>query len=528
MTADRRGEDLWTSLHAGAEATQAILQSILRYRDRPAVADDRLSWTYAELGEAVGRTLAVLKAVGLRSGATVATLSGNRAELVACRIACGLLGLRTTSLHPLAAEDTHAFVLQDAEVDVLIVDADGYGEQGRSLALRVPRLGRLLSLGPVEGAIDLVEAMARATPAPLVDESRPGDGGTIAYTGGTNGQPKGVISSGGLSALWNYATQWDWPDEIRFLAATPVSHASGAAIVPVLLQGGLLRLTRSFDAADFCRIVEAERITAAMLVPTMIYALLDSPAREAHDLTSLRTLIYGASPIAPERLAQALGIFGPIFVQYYGQTEAPGVATLRKADHDLARPDRLGSCGLPSPLVTVKLFDEHMNEVTEPGQRGEICVRGPIVMRGYWRRPEATEEAFRGGWLHTGDIAVRDAEGYLTIVDRSKEMIVTGGFNVYPREVEDALLSHPAVAAAGVVGLPDPKWGEAVTAYVAPRPGADVAAAALMEHVRLKRGRIWAPKSVIFVKDVPLTSLGKVDRKALRDGRWDPVEPQAG
>jgi fatty-acyl-CoA synthase len=238
------------------------------------------------------------------------------------------------------------------------------------------------------------------------------------------------------------------------------------------------------------------------------------------DLSSLQMVVYGAAPMSPDRLKQAIDVFGPIFVQLYGQTEAPNcIATMRKIDHDPAKPGRLSACGLPCPGVEVKLLDPQMKEVAV-GEPGEICVRSPLVMEGYWKRPEATEEAFRGGWLHTGDVATRDADGFLTIVDRTKDLIITGGFNIYPREVEDALLSHPDISAAAVIGVPDPKWGEAVTAFVVLRPGAEANEAALQAHVKTKRGAPWSPKAVHFIDAVPVTGLGKIDRKALRAKFW--------
>jgi fatty-acyl-CoA synthase len=216
-----------------------------------------------------------------------------------------------------------------------------------------------------------------------------------------------------------------------------------------------------------------------------------------------------------------MGIFGPVFVQLYGQTEAPQcITSLRKIDHDLGNPRRLGSCGRPNPLVEVKLLDSDLREVAV-GEPGEICVRGPQVMDGYWKRPEATEETLRGGWLHTGDVAVKDADGYLYIVDRTKDMIISGGFNIYPREVEDALMAHHAVASAAVIGIPDEKWGEAVKAFVVLKPGANNSAAELQAHVKEKRGAPWSPKSIDFVDAIPVTGLGKIDRKLLRAPYWE-------
>jgi fatty-acyl-CoA synthase len=225
--------------------------------------------------------------------------------------------------------------------------------------------------------------------------------------------------------------------------------------------------------------------------------------------------------MSPDRLLEGMKIFGKVFVQLYGQTEAPQcITSMRKIDHDETKPARLGSCGRASPFVDVKLFDADMREVAT-GEPGEICVRGPLVMDGYWKRPEANAETLRGGWLHTGDVAVKDEEGYFYIVDRTKDMIISGGFNIYPREVEDALMSHPSVASAAVIGIPDDKWGEAVKGFVVLKAGANSGVAELQAHVKDKRGAPWSPKTIDFVETIPVTGLGKIDRKALRAPYWE-------
>jgi fatty-acyl-CoA synthase len=253
-----------------------------------------------------------------------------------------------------------------------------------------------------------------------------------------------------------------------------------------------------------------------MVVPTMLYALLDHPDFATRDLSSLATVYYGASAISPTRLREAITRLGPIFFQYYGQAEGPmTICVLRKDEHDVDDLDRLATCGRPVPWVHVKLLDADGVEVPR-GEPGEICVRGPLVMRGYWNKPEQTAEALAGGWLHTGDIAREDGDGFYTIVDRKKDMVVTGGFNVFPREVEDVISGHPAVANVAVIGVPDERWGEAVKAVVVLRPGQSVAPDELIALVKEAKGSVQAPKTVDFVDEIPLSPLGKADKKALR------------
>jgi fatty-acyl-CoA synthase len=262
--------------------------------------------------------------------------------------------------------------------------------------------------------------------------------------------------------------------------------------------------------------VETYRITTALMVPTMVLSLIDHPRFGEFDLSSLQVIYYGASAFPAARLRDAIGKLGPIFFQFYGQAEAPmSVTVMRRREHLLDNPLRLAGCGRPTPWVHVALLDDDNREVAD-GEPGEICVRGPLLMGGYLNKPEETAKAFDGGWLHTGDIAIRSADGFYRIVDRKKDMIVTGGFNVYAREVEDVLAAHPAVLRAAVIGVPDPKWGEAVKAVVVSDPQRPVSAEELIALVREEKGPVQAPKSVDFVAEIPLSPVGKPDKKALR------------
>jgi fatty-acyl-CoA synthase len=511
-------------LHSGGALGALCVNAFARFADRPAIADETTRWTYRELGGAVARLITLFREIGLEHGDAVSVLSSNRVESWAVICAAAIMGLRYTPLHPLAAEDDHAFIVEDAEIDALVVEAGKFAPRGAAIRARVKGLKHLLSFGPVEGARDLLAEWPNCAPAPLIDRSDSSDIAWLAYTGGTTGRSKGVMiphrSIAAMSTL--ILADWDWPQDVRYLAATPISHAAGITLYPVMMRGGFARLVNGFEIDHWCSVVAAEKITACFLVPTIIYGLIDAAdVRARHDLSSLDMIVYGAAPMSPDRLLEGMKIFGRVFVQLYGQTEAPQIiTTLRKVDHDPMHPKRLGSCGRPSATVDVKLFDANMKEVGV-GEPGEICVRGTLVMDGYWKRPEATEEALRGGWLHTGDVAVKDEDGYLYIVDRTKDMIISGGFNIYPREVEDALMAHGAVASACVIGVPDEKWGEAVKAFVVLKAGANVGAAELQAHVKDRRGAPWSPKSIDFVASVPVTGLGKLDRKALRAPYWE-------
>jgi fatty-acyl-CoA synthase len=349
--------------------------------------------------------------------------------------------------------------------------------------------------------------------------ARPGDVCLLVYTGGTTGKPKGVVHThrSFVAVMMAELAEWEWPRRPIFLAITPISHGAGPCIVPVLLRGGTVILESGFSPEGFLAAVERHDVNATFLVPTMIYKVLDYLQGARPMASTLEMVIYGAAPMAATRMTEALDIFGPVFMQLYAQSEAPNCVTvLRRADHDPQQhPSRLSSCGQAIGSIQVALLDE-MGQPVEPGQPGEICVRGPLVMAGYWKDPEETARALRHGWLHTGDLARVDADGYFYIVGRSKDMIITGGFNVYPAEVEDVLCAHPSVSAAAVIGVPDRIWGEAVTALVTLRPGEQASAEDIIAQVRSAKGPICAPKSVIFVDTIPLTPLGKPDKKALR------------
>ena len=500
-----------------------IIDAIARFGDRPAFSDGTVHWTYREFGEEVGRYITLFRSLGLGKSNGILLLTNNRAEPWPAVCAANLMGIRYTPLHPMAAEDDHVHVATDSEADLLIVDAANYGVRARAIAERARNIRHVLSIGPLEGAVDLTVELPTLSPSELVDEAEPEDIAWLSYTGGTTGLSKGVMLSHRCVTTYSVlvAAEWDWPEPLRYAIVTPLSHSAGIKAYPVMLRGGFSRFLPGFDAAQLCAAIQDEKLTATFLVPTLVNRLVEArDIRQKYDLTSLQLIIYGAAPISPDRLRIAIEELGPIFLQLFGQSEYPeAITTLRKVDHDLSKPERLESCGRPLTFNEVRLLDSDGNEVAD-GEPGEICVRGALASSGYWRKPDLTEQLFAGGWVHTGDVARRDKEGYLYIVDRIKDMIISGGFNIFPREVEDALMQHPAVSLAAVIGVPDQDWGEAVKAVVQLREGAEVSSAELRAHVKACRGAPWAPKMIDFVADIPLTSLGKIDRKALRSPHW--------
>lgn len=517
------------SLYEGATVASLYRSAFKAHPQAMAIVSDQTSLSYAQLEAQCWRMARLLRAKGLKRQDTVAFLVGNRADAIAAIIAAQFMGLKAVSLHPMASEDDHAFVLRDAQAQALIVDTDRYAQRAQAIGTRgvVPQV---LSLEDSALGVGLIDEAAMLDGAEFEADARPGDVTKLSYTGGTTGRSKGILHTHrtAVTMTGQMLASYEWPEQVRYLVSTPISHAAGSLILPTFLRGGTVYLSEKYAPDDFLARVRQYRINLTFLVPTQIYGLLDHAGLNGDDLASLELVLYGAAPMAPPRLLEALRKIGPVFGQIYGQAEAPmTISYLRKQDHDPARPERLASCGRAVIGNQVKLLGPDQQE-TPLGEVGELCVRGPLVMDGYLNRPEENEKVFAGDWLHTGDMARMDAEGYLYIVDRAKDMIITGGFNVYPSEVENCLALHPGVAASAVFGAPHDKWGEAVTAIVVLKPGVSATEAEIIQFVMQKKGPVNAPKSVAFEAALPLTALGKIDRKAIRNKYWSGRERQVG
>lgn len=504
------------------------------YGNETALTFDRQSYTYEEMGYKAGCLVDAFQRMGLRKGDRVAFLMANCPEYVFSEYAVVKNGMIRVPLAVLLGSDDHVYMMNQSECTALI-----YHEKlAAKVKDMIPHLKTVqhfvcVSDNPssiMEGHLHLqalIEGSSQDAGEVNID---PEDLVGIYYTGGTTGKPKGVMLS---HRAWVYTVLMEMLElgfawEEVFLYPTPLTHAGGCLMLPVLLNKGRGVIIDRFDVGPFLEAIEKERVTATFLVPTMIYALLDYPDLDAYDLSSLRNIIYGASAIAPERLKQALNTLGPIFTQLYGQTEAPMmISVLSREEHVVKDPERekmiLSSAGRPTFHTELRLVDDHGNEVPR-GESGEVTVRCANMMHGYFKNPEATAEAIRDGWLYTGDIARQDEEGFIYIVDRKKDMIVSGGFNIYPREIEDVLFEHPAIKDAAVIGVPHAKWGEEVRAVVVMREGESATEEEIIEFVKKRKGSLMAPKTVEFWEEIPLTNLGKVDKKAMREGFWKDKE----
>lgn len=488
-----------------------------RYPDRPCVIVDDRTIGFREASDRASQLAALLRDRGLGEGRRVALLALNEPELIEIRAGTQRAGAMLVPLNYRLSEPELREIVADCEPDLLIA---GPGYASVAARLGVPTV---LELGlDVTGDRSYEQAIAAHPTAPPPAAL---DGATVtllAYTSGTTSRPKGVMLSN-----WNaHATTVAMGHEIgaspdgTYLACAPMFHIGHTVGFSFTQLGGTHRQLRKFDVDAFRALTADGAVTHTQLVPAMIHAVLERGGAQPR---GLRRILYGAAPMPPELTRRVYAAWGCEFVNGFGSTEAMGISMLPPEDHDPdSAPELLGSVGRSSVASSVRLVDGEDRDVAD-GQVGEVIVRGPTVMCGYWRNPEATAEALRGGWMHTGDLGYRDERGYLFLVDRRHDKIVTGGENVYPSEVEHRLLEHPAVLEAAVVGIADDRWGEAVCAAVVLRDGAEVDADALRTHCRETLTGYKVPKQIRVVRTLPRTATGKLRRGELRDG-WSALD----
>ena len=513
------------------------------YPKKEAVVDGDLRFTYAELGERVDRLAGALAASGLQPGARAAIVMQNRHEYMEAYFAVEKAGAVLVPLNQRLAPAEIGFILQDAEATHLILDAAHLPlydavKSGAPLLRTVAVVGADRSvLGPQSSVLDYEAAIAAAEPmrepARVWQED---DMVQLYYTSGTTGRAKGVmLTQGNVIANARHGIMLLHFDERDvWVHGTPMFHLADAwSCWTITWVGGRHVFLREFTPTGYLGLVQEERVTVSLLVPTMINAVINDPRVREFDVSSLRLLTFGASPMPVDRLRAAMQIFAHVtFMQLYGMTEtAPFATGLLYDDATVNGPEqmtrRLASCGREIPGVEARVVREDGSEVA-PGEVGEIVMRGPNVMKGYWRQPEVSAETLRGGWMHSGDMATVDEEGYIFIVDRKKDMIITGGENVYSTEVENALYQHPAVLEAAVIGIPDPHWGERVHAVVVLKEGERVEPQALSDFCRAQIAGYKIPRSVEFVDTLPKTGSGKIQKSEIRTRYWREYEAATG
>jgi acyl-CoA synthetase (AMP-forming)/AMP-acid ligase II len=473
-----------------------IRRAARHYGSAPCLTEGSTTLTFAEFDAATDRVGNALLDCGLTKGDRVSVILPNSIDCLIVYYAIAKAGLVRVQLNVRETLANHVYKVQDSTSRAIIHD-DIEGVEAEFM------IGR-----------DDLSGMIRAGRSePCIVDRGLDEAFRFGYTGGTTGKSKAVVltTRGELTEISAFLT--DLVPEVQagdvFLHAAPIAHASGAFFLPALVRGAHAVIMPRFDPGVFLTLAEAADARFTFLVPTMIAMLMEAPGCETAQL-SFRRIAYGAASISPALMKRAEQRFGRVFTQCYGQAESPMCITcLKPEDHG-----REGSCGRPFTVVEVAIWDEH-DRPLPPGERGEIVCRGPQTMSGYWNRPEQTAEAFRNGWLHTGDIGVMDEDGFFYIVDRKNDLLISGGYNVYPREVEDVLTSFPDVIEAAVVGLPDEKWGDRVVAVVTGRP--DLNAEALFEYARANLSIFKQPKTIEIWPELPKSAANKILRRTVRD-----------
>src|ERR1700761_3079847 len=502
-----------------------------------AVVDGTIRLTYAQWGRRVRGLTAGLRELGLRTGDVIASIGQNTFRHLECWVGIPPAGMVLNDLNYRLAVPELAFIVNDCRARALVVD-EAYLEVARQLQPLCSSLEYLLysGTGPTpEGWVSWDELCA-AEPLPVDHVELRGITedtlAAISYTGGTTGLPKGVMQSQGnllANAKHMLIANPLLPTD-RFIHAAPMFHAADAATTFALtFMGGAHVCIRGYEPELFGSVVETERVSVALIVPTMINMLLNHPATATRDFSAWRLLMYGASPMPIELLVRACSLLPCDIVQLYGMTEAsPLVTSTQRTDNrEGARgiepaKSRLASCGQPVVGVEVEIR-RHDGLVCKPRETGEVYVRGPNIMLGYWKRPEETASALvADGWYKSGDVAWADEEGYLFVVDRTKDMIISGGENIYTTEVENAVFHHPAVLEVAVFGIPHEKFGEMVHAEVVAKPGTTVTVDDIVATCRERIGGYKVPRSVVVRRDpLPKSGAGKILKRSLRDPYWE-------
>ncbi|ELY37707.1 class I adenylate-forming enzyme family protein [Natronorubrum tibetense] len=487
--------------------------------------------TYADLDSQSNAVANALADRGVTPGDRVALMLSNRIEYIIADLAIIKAGAVKVPLNDMLTPDEFEYMLSDSGASTAIAGPK-FTATLDSLHPDLPEIERLIAIAEGQSLpsaftdFELLVAEGRSETAPTVD-IEPSETVAHYYTGGTTGKPKGVIHSHRNMTMnvYAHAIELGITGDDTLLLMTPLPHSAGLFLWGGLLTGATMVVRDGFEPEHALQDIENRAISWTFMVPTMIYRLLDHAELDSFDTSTLETLVYGAAPMTANRLEAGLDEFGPVFLQFYGQTEVPNlITTFGKNEHQQAvnagQDERLESAGQPCLMADVKVVDYESGEELPQGEIGEILATAPYTMEKYFERPDKTAETLVDGWVRTGDIGRIDQTGYLYLLDRDSDVIITGGMNVYSTEVEDALDRHPHIREVAVIGIPDPEWGEAIHAIVVSKTPSltesDVTAFADENLADYKK-----PKSVEFVDDIPTTPYGKQDKVALRDRYWE-------
>lgn len=504
----------------------------ITFRDNTAVVFEGKRLTYREFNRRVNRFSNVLAGFGFRKGDRIAVMADNCSKYLEAYFGAAKIGVTVTPLNVRLSDDEIVYIVNDSEVTALIV-GDGYEERLAGLKARFTNIKTWITFDkPLPVFLEYDKLLQQTSDTePDVDfyNVREDDLAVLMYTGGTTGSPKGVMLShrnvmisGITPALVMGFTQED-----ATCFVLPIFHVSWWPILAILIAGGKACINRRPNLDSIFQLIQDEKCTHMNLVPTIYGWMVDYPNVEKYDLSSLRLLTYAGSPFPVEVLKKCIRKFGNKFAQGYGATETAGAAVsmMDWRDHYVEgeKSKYLLSAGKPALCAEVKIVDDDDNPLG-PGEKGEICARGKHIMLGYWKNPELTARVLKGGWYHTGDMGFMDEDGYIYMTDRKADMIISGGENVYPKEVEDVIYGHPAVKECTVVSSPSEKWGEIVQAVVVLRPGAAATEEEIIEHCKKTLAGYKCPKAVAFWDDIPKTIIGKIMKKEIKQKFWEGKE----
>jgi long-chain acyl-CoA synthetase len=509
-----------------------INRAVNEYPDNLSVVYKSTRRTFGDLNRRVNSLANSLLKLGFKKGDRVGMLLRNCCEFIEIDFALSKTGIVRVPLNTRLTGNDHEYMLNDSMANTLI-----FGEEFTETVEKIRpnlrtvkefvRVSEGLSKENILDAFDYEDLITNSRPDEPFGEVEEEDLHTLFYTSGTTGKPKGAMltqkswANVAINLILDYGPISK--DDV-ILNLQPLSHGAGFFVLPFFVKGATNVLVPEFKASLIFETIEREKVSVLKLVPTMLYQLMEYSEKSRHDLSNLHSIIYGGSPIAVPRLIEAIQFFGKKLVQLYGQAEAPMcISTLSRRDHIIEGlkevVKRLSSAGKPCANVEVRVVDERGKDV-KVGEVGEVIVRGYHVMKGYWNLPEATAEVLKEGWVYTGDLGYFDDKGYLFLVDRKRDVIISGAFNIYPKEIEDVIVTHPKVNEVAVISVPDEKWGEAVKAVVVPKEGTKIMEQEIIDYCRDHMASFKKPKTVDFVKELPRNPYGKVQKAVLREPYW--------
>jgi len=502
--------------------------------DKIALIEGQNKITFAGLDERISRLANGLARLGVKKGDRVAIIHWNNTRFVESVCAVARLGAAFIPMLAILTEKDHAYMIADSGSRLVINASPMQAERAKKFKKELSAVDHVISVHSGDGVLDFEEVLSSGQKESPIVYGRAEDLAQIIYTSGTTGKPKGVMHSyastqAAMAAWVNLARMTK--EDINLLSL-PMSHFGARLMDSAWMVGATGTIISSPDIAQIIKAIHEHRCTIMTLIPTILQGILNHPDLEKYDLSSLRMIVYAAAPASETLVRRATQKFGPILYTGFGQTEAYGLNTvMTPAEHEEAlrsAPHRLISCGREGLVdVQVRLVDEQGQDVPV-GEVGEACIRAPWQAVGYWKLPELTEQTFREGWLHTRDLLRKDKDGYFYVVDRKDDMIISGGYNVYPREIEEVLYSHEAVAECAVVGVPDPKWGEAVKAVVVLKTGEKASEEELISLCKSRLAPFKPPKSVDFLEALPKTPIGKISRREIKKKYWGDRDRMVG